>query len=326
MLNLKKTAVAVLAFVSSAVFAGTMGPVCTPGSVTVPCEHSAWDFGGYALYLEPAYSGHNYVGSVQNTTTSNEHYNNGAPHWGWGFKLEGSYHFYTGNDLNLNWYHFDNTTNKSFAVGSGSSAIDPLSSAFSGTGPGAISASRKPKWDAVNLEFGQHVDFGDRKKIRFHGGVQYVRVNTKMNLSNSLLGTLNTAVNMDLTYNGFGPRAGMDMAYHWGNGFAMYANSALSLLAGSGKFNNSTTGSVALGLPVTTYTGSTTAVVPEVEAKLGTTYTYAMAQGDLSLDVGWMWINYFNAQGCGGGMGRTMESDFALQGPFIGLKWLGNVA
>jgi len=307
MLHLKKAALVVLAFGSSAVFAGTMGPVCTPGSVTVPCERSAWDFGGYALYLQPAYSSLNHEGSI-NDSLGNEVYPDMGPQWGWGFKLEGSYHFYTGNDLNLNWYHFSNTTNKSFAV------VGTFYDPSGGSEGDAVVASVEPKWDAVNLEFGQHVDFGDREKIRFHGGVQYARINTQANLSSPLaVRSEYSLFNQDLTYNGFGPRAGIDTAYQWGNGFAMYANSAMSLLVGSGKFNNSTVGSVAAGLPVKTFTGSTTKIVPELEAKLGATYTYAMAQGDLSLDVGWMWINYFNVQETALGVGQTQESDFGLQ-------------
>ena len=336
MLNLKKTAVAVLAFGSSAVFAGSMGPVCTPGSVTVPCERTAWDFAGQALYLQPVYSGAGYLGALEDAA-GNESYQDGTPHWGWGFKLEGSYHFYTVNDLNLNWYHLNNTTNSSFS--NSDSFFTPVG--HENENPGVISGSLDTKWDAVNLEFGQHVDFGDRKKIRFHGGVQYARVNLTgdVDMPNNPLLTVPgvtpeagtgeafapTDLEQDITYNGFGPRAGMDMAYHWGNGFAMYANSAMALLIGTSKFNNSVTGQSPDFL-VFNGNGSTTKFVPELEAKLGATYTYAMAQGDLSLDVGWMWNNYFSVLDTGTGAGTTKSSDFAVQGPFIGLKWLGNVA
>ena len=321
MLNLKKTALAVLAFGSSAVIAGTMGPVCTPGNVTVPCAHSAWNFGGQALYLQSNYSGIDFIGSntqilpagIPNTQT----FNQGKDNWGWGFKLEGSYHFNTGNDLNLNWYHFNETTKRTFIVPAGYTFNDNIQNSYTGV----VNTSRKPTWDAVNLEFGQHVDFGERKDIRFHGGVQYARINTKMSFS-SPLSTATTANSEAMTYNGFGFRVGMDMLYNWNNGLAMYANGATALLIGTSRFSDN-----ASGIPTwSSVSGSTTAFVPELEGKLGATYTYAMTQGDLSLDVGWMWVNYFNSQQNADGNSGMQQSDFALQGPFIGLKWLGNFA
>ncbi|MDA9271777.1 Lpg1974 family pore-forming outer membrane protein [bacterium] len=335
MLNLKKTAVAVLALGSSAVFAGTMGPVCSAVNVTVPCESTAWDFGGKALYLQPAVAGAGigtkttFTALNGNTVTAGQN-----PNYSWGFMLEGSYHFNTGNDLNLNWYHVHRSNSRSTAAfGPIVNDIPGLSDLTTSGGVGTISAS--PHWDAVNLEFGQHVDFGENKSIRFHGGAEYARLtgNSSVTGTTTTTGTFAggrvTATDLTVistnnpTYNGFGPRVGADMAYDWGNGLGFYANGAAALLAGSSKFTAvNTIGTATTATAGGTTTGSATIIVPELEGKLGATYTYAMAQGDLTLDAGWMWINYFNAVQTSG----NDITDFGLQGPFIGLKWLGNVA
>ena len=332
MLNLKKTAAVVLALSSSAVFAGTMGPVCTAVNVTVPCESTAWDVGARALYLQPVYSGGGYSYAAINDSDQFVDYNK---NWGWGFMIEGSYHFETGSDANLNWYHFGKSSSRNItgaprAVGLG--VIGTFTSNASG------SFYTDPKWDAVNLEFGQHVDFGEKKDIRFHGGVQYARIanTTRLTGTTVVTGTalglvpINTSATASLerkpTYNGFGPRVGADMGYEWGNGLGIYANGAMSLLAGSSKVSNSYSDNLG---NVINQSASKTTIVPELEAKLGLKYDYAVAQGDLTLDVGWMWVNYFNATQTAIGQGfgvAAQEGDFGVQGLYFGLKWLGNVA
>ena len=330
MLNLKKTAVAVLALSSSAVFAGTMGPVCSAVNVTVPCESTAWDVGARALYLQPVYSGGGYSYAAVNNNNRYLDYNNT---WGWGFMVEGSYHFETGSDANLNWYHFSRSANKSYTVNNAGGLGNLVSVTNTTTG----NISTDPKWDAVNLEFGQHVDFGEKKDIRFHGGVQYARIANTTTLSATLTGAINSiagnaagtysvSYQRKPTYNGFGPRVGADMGYAWGNGLGVYANGAMALLAGSSKVAISATDNQGNSL---TQSASKSTIAPELEAKLGLSYDYAVAQGDLTLDLGWMWVNYWNVTQTVAGIGPlsvAQEGDFGVQGLYFGLKWLGNVA
>ena len=330
MLNLKKTAVAVLALSSSAVFAGTMGPVCSAVNVTVPCESTAWDVGARALYLQPVYSGGGYSYAAINNNNRYLDYNNT---WGWGFMVEGSYHFETGSDANLNWYHFSRSANKSYTVNNAGGLGNLVSVTNTTTG----NISTDPKWDAVNLEFGQHVDFGEKKDIRFHGGVQYARIANTTTLSATLTGAINSiagnaagtysvSYQRKPTYNGFGPRVGADMGYAWGNGLGVYANGAMALLAGSSKVAISATDNQGNSL---TQSASKSTIAPELEAKLGLSYDYAVAQGDLTLDLGWMWVNYWNVTQSVAGIGPlsvAQEGGFGVQGLYFGLKWLGNVA
>jgi hypothetical protein len=307
MLNLKKTAVAVLAFSSSAVFAGTMGPVCAPGNVTVPCESTAWDFGVQALYLQPSFDSDygNYYNLADDTIYDHNHRFHGSENWGWGFQLEGSYHFNTGNDVNLNWYHYNDSRNHH---------DDHDEWTFLDSSDHHRNRVR-PQWDAVNLEFGQHVDFSQWTKIRFHAGAQYARIKTSFGRRDSVWGSHEEA------FNGFGPRVGMDAAYEVGNGFAFYGKAATTLLAGSTKFE-----SRYLNTTVH-WNNSRTQVVPELEGKLGARYTYAMASGDLTLDVGYMWVDYINVRDVFNFTSLVAnKDDFGLSGVYAGLKWVGNVA
>jgi hypothetical protein len=297
MLNLKKTAGALAVLASSVGFAGTMGPVCTPGNVTVPCESTAFDVAIHALYLKPSYTG---AFAYPANSAGDSLYHDFDHDYQWGFRLEGSYHFNTGNDLTVNWTYWSHDY-----------FVNP---------DNVNSWDWKPKFNQVNVEMGQHVDFGEMKNIRFHGGVQYARVD----YTNHWAGSVpqipgNDVVNVQdaSKFNGFGPRAGVDMSYDFGNGFQLYANSATALLVGDGDFNVSAGAAGAF----TVSGGSHSRVVPELEAKLGAKYTYAMASGDLTGDIGYMWQNYFNAQHV-----TTLESDFGVHGLYFGLKWVGNVA
>ncbi|MBA2650182.1 MAG: hypothetical protein H0U75_11460 [Legionella sp.] len=309
MSSLTKTALAVFTLSSSVIFAGTMGPACIPGSVFVPCETVAWDFGISALYLQPIYDAdfgyYNSVtqGAVQNYLAYNKP-------WDWGLKLEGSHQWGYGSDIHVEWYHLKATV--------GPHAFGPETIGSTTVLSGLF--ERENHWDAVNLEFAQQANAG-QKLWRFHGGVQFASIKTHEDRFFPLVGTTAGNAFRSTTFTGFGPRTGLDATYQFCNGWGVYAKSAVALLVGSSKFSNSS------NFVTQSYSyGSKSSMVPELEAKLGLDWVYGLAQGDITFDFGYMWFNYFNAQH---NLNTTptlgIESDFAASGLYFGVVYRGVV-
>lgn len=295
MFNLRKTAVAVLAVVSGTAFAGSMGPVCAPGKVTVPCERRAWDLSVFALYVQPNLGGDlSYYGFEANPsarTITHKAYDQ----WDWGFKLEAVYHFNTGNDLTVDWYHVD--TDNTYVY------------------PALTSNRLKNKWDGVNVELGQYSNITPMLNMRFHGGMTFARI-TSDNLNTTPAGITLSPATWNNTFSGVGPRAGIDMFRSIGNGLDLYAKSGAGVLVGPASFHDySDTGQVP------NY-GNRNTVVPEFDARLGGLFTHPVANGEIVLDAGWMWSNYFQAQHKAR---ASCDANYSISGPYLGINYVGNL-
>ena len=64
-------------------------------------------------------------------------------------------------------------------------------------------------------------------------------------------------------------------------------------------------------------------ILPAVDAKLGLNYTYTMQKGELVLDAGWLWVNYFDAINS---LSIPANSgNFGAQGVYFGAQWHGDL-
>ncbi|MFA5960525.1 MAG: Lpg1974 family pore-forming outer membrane protein [Tatlockia sp.] len=314
----KKTTLAIIALLLNKVaFAGTMGPVCTPGDVTVPCEATHWDIGAQALYLQSVYSADkeyefNPQGFIHSMNQK----------WGFGYRLEGSYHFYMGNDVTMTYINYDKESHRFGFAG----AI-PFAFAFE---PSSLKIENQ--FDQANLVLGQHVDISARKQLRFYGGLQYakIRVDTTdqfTTVPTVLLrrGATGIAEYRDTDFNGFGPAVGIDYNYNVVNGLSLTANSAFSLLYGTNRYNSGFIVGPS-GAVFSAFQHSQKTVVPSFEGKLGLKYSQDCAQGTLNLEGGFQALNYFNALETRRFYGLVQyhhASNFALYGPYLGAKWVG---
>ena len=335
MVNLKTAALAVLALgVSSVASAGMYAAPaagCTVGNnVTVPCDKKGWSIGAEALYVQVGNVGQvtaNATGStVDGVTYLNVNNDSLTPDWAWAFRVEAAYMFGTGNDVTVNWMHLVKDSSQT-NTGTG---IDGLYSLDTVADTDTVLTDIDNKFDAVNLEFGQLVNFGEHTSTRFHGGLQFADI--RQTLAQSEWASTNAAeydyTNIESKFSGIGPRAGADTSYAFGNGISVFGDFAAGLLIGDLKttaYSDLTDSTGALVARATDTSSVSNAIVPEAEARLGLAYTQPMAEGDLKIEAGYELANYWDASTINGNDYNSEETSFNYQGIFLGLKWMGNV-
>lgn len=297
---------------NNCLFAGVMGTECVRGNVTIPCPGQDWEVGAHALYLQPAMEGFDYYLYKTNATGTSITAYEAQPSWGWGFDLEAGYHFSSGNDVNVNWYHLNYAASQTINIANGL-LIPPI-----GSYPTQEKISTN--WNALNVEVGQVMAFDDYKTLRFHGGLQFASINAHDQNNNFILTQFQYE---SVSFYGVGPRVGADGSYNFNNGLSFSAKGAFALLMGRGSFSsNWNTVTPIYGSYIS---GSRTQITPELEAKLAASYNYLFAFGDLSADIGWMWVSYLQALAESFPGVATAHSNFGVSGPYVGLKWVGNL-
>lgn len=311
--------------VNSIVMAGAMGSVCLPGSITVPCKEKLLELGGEALYLRSIYGAEKGYQLKYNSSTGglSSDLQDVRTVWNWGYRIMGSYHFNTGNDVSVNWMHFSSTGNNNTIL-----APVPLTDLDVLFFPGTMESSNR--LDQVNIVMGQKVSLGMRDKMRFYAGMQYANIQSQEHTDVSIVALVTSPSYLfdNTDYKGFGPAIGIDYSYDLGlvPGLSLTANGAGSLLYGTDRYHE---GYVVdyTNLIVEQVYASKKAVVPSLEAKLGLNYAYNFLQGIVHIDAGYQVVNYFSVLSTQVFQIPTnpqiVSANYGLFGPYFGMKYVG---
>lgn len=332
----KKMGLALMAMgMSSMAFAGTYTPpACTSHAVTIPCEGNAWDVGFEVLWVDTTTHDQNYAFS-NNDLGSEYVFAAVNPDYQFGFELNGSYHFATGNDLTVRWTRIHNDqddvitakntqvlTNYGFGLNESFFAENTL--VLDGT---KVTSSHDYEFDAINAELGQHIDVGDDMDLRVHAGLQYARIDyTKaLRFTNSSTSD-ETLLTMDSELDAIGARVGADASYALSGGFSFVGHASLSLLIGEveSELNARADDSDNRGqlkLRQHAEFESDEVVVPAGMIKVGFNYGADLLGGQMALEGGWRWEGYFQSTRFVPAAGADFEN-FTFSGPYLAISYL----
>ena len=266
------------------------------------------------------------------------------------------------NDLDINWTHLNSSSTANKNVIPATQFVAPTYYAGpQGSSYGSAKGYAQFSYDSVHIEAGHTFCVGCSFQFRPFGGLEYASINNSLSGTFSNVGGAelhNNGLNMhsnisSSTFNGIGPRAGINTIYNW-NDFQLISKLGAGLLIGTqhNNFSTLTTCTNGCGGPPDNSTSaivgnvqnwtspSNTQVIPTVDTKLAIAHAFSPTKyGQFKLELGYQAALYFNANtqnqlsnvlpslnvfaptGIYLATAEHVQNNFFVQGPYISGKW-----
>ncbi len=301
-------------------------PVMVP--VTIPEQEGSWSVAAEAQYFRPSNGDFNYAttrGSDTFAVTNDFEVQNRFlvrsrdrdPDWGGRFDVKYLFPDF-GRDINVVWthYHHDDASARrenEFLYAVASDILTPSLIGGNGNFPGGWDTAR-PKaanqYDAVDVMWGQHFDFGPKVRLRAFGGLRYGDIQITDSVSYSAVAGNNDeffatgTLRLQSDFQGLGPRGGMDARIRLGCHTNIVGTIAGSLLVGDLDQKRYTSAVYTDQSLETTSSlvshrrlDDSTVVVPEMDARIGFNYLHPLSPDAAVLfEVGYENTHYWNGQ------------------------------
>ena len=296
-----------------------------PSLVTIPTFDSRYEISASFLLLQPTSSSLDYGIHTQPlpAVTPKWLIQSINPDYTAAFDVGLGYVFpQSANDIQLLWAHLSQSKSDG-VIAPTNDFIGP----FYEIGPNAqnmqnLEGDSQFKYNLINLDVGQFVNFGCRLRTRMFTGISSVFINQHLNSSYSGVAAnplFNLSTDNISKYSGVGPRFGLLSTYQFTPRFGLVAQIAGSAYMGRLRSTMEILGSSAvltgLGIPLNSQsikTGSANRVVPGADGKLGLNYSFAFNHDSLlKVEAGYQFATYFNA------IKEVYPSTLAQLGPFI---------
>lgn len=287
--------------------------------VTMPHQQSQWRFGLSALYLESSSDDFHYATTLSQSEGVSPilamlHFHFLTPEFKWGGIVDATYQFSgPGRFIYFAWQHLASTESKtpsqtmanSVTVGPAFYQTDVSEPPYPFIPGGALNVNEwdsitgqsKSEYNAVDIVFGQQIQFARLFELTPFVGLRYASINSHESVNaytydSDATVTPDTAsgyLKLEDDYKGIGPRLGFRYQVKFNEYFALVGSFATSLLIGEG--NQKDVASISYftegimqepSFNAVSKKSSFSKVVPEIDARLG-----LALNNDFGTDVGY---------------------------------------